>query len=95
MVDIAWLPLLHRASIIESRSGFEFLEDFPRVKAWQAAILGTGLAERSVSEDFEERFTAFYLSETTFLGRLSRENCGEACHGDPECTVDSVACCSN
>ena len=59
MVDIAWLPLLHRASVIETRSGYDFLEEFPRVKAWQAAILGTGLAERSVSEDFEELFTAF------------------------------------
>lgn len=94
MIDIAWLPLLHRASIIEAHSGYDFLADFPRVAAWQAAILGTGLAERSVSEDFEERFAAFYLAETTFLGRLARKNCGEAWQGDPECTVDYVACCS-
>lgn len=72
MVDIAWLPLLHRAAIIEAYSGYDFLEDFPRVKAWQEAILGTGLAGKSVSDGFEERFATFYLADSTYLGRRAR-----------------------
>ncbi|MGO1119865.1 glutathione S-transferase family protein [Rhodovibrionaceae bacterium A322] len=68
-VDAAWLPLLHRAALVEKHSGYDFLESYPQVKKWQAKLLETGLAEKSVAENFEERFTAFYLSDKTFLGR--------------------------
>ena len=94
MVGIAWLPLLHRAAIIEAYSGYDFLEDFPRVKGWQEAILATGLAEKSVSDDFEERFTAFYLAESTYLGQLARGKGGLVCEGEPRCSAEDMACCS-
>ena len=68
-VDVAWLPLLHRAGIVEQHSGYDFLEAFPKVRAWQRSILKTGIAEKSVPEDFEEAFSKFYLDERTFLGR--------------------------
>ena len=68
-VDIAWLPLLHRAEIIERHSGYDFLSGYPNIKAWQGALMDTGLADRSVSEDFDAAFATFYLSERTFLGR--------------------------
>lgn len=68
-VDIAWLPILHRASIIKKRIGFDFFDDFPKVQSWQTAVLKTGVPTKSVSEDFEEAFSNFYLSDRTFLGR--------------------------
>ena len=43
-VDVAWLPLLHRASIINKHTCYDFLADFPKVKAWQSALMETGLA---------------------------------------------------
>lgn len=67
-IDIAWLPLLHRAYIIQTHTGYDFLVGFSKVKVWQGAILNTGLAEKSVPDDFEQRFTDFYLSENTYLG---------------------------
>ena len=67
-VDIAWLPLLHRANIIREHTGFDFVSDFPKVKAWQTAVNQTGLMQKSVANDFESKFTAFYLSDATFLG---------------------------
>ena len=67
-VDIAWLPLLHRASIIERHACYDFLARYPKVKAWQAAVLATGLAGKSVAADFEVAFTDFYLSDKTYLG---------------------------
>lgn len=94
MVDVAWLPILHRASIIERHSGFDFIDGFPKIKRWQRALLATGLAERSVADDFEECFTAFYLSEASFLGRLTKERCGSACTGSPECCLEDMACCA-
>lgn len=94
MIDIAWLPLLHRAAIVEARSGHDFLKGFPRVKAWQGAVLETGLAEKSVSEDFEARFAAFYLAESTWLGRLAREKCSPACASEAQCRVEDLACCA-
>ncbi|MEO0821139.1 MAG: glutathione S-transferase family protein [Pseudomonadota bacterium] len=68
-VDLAWLTLLHRAAIIEARSGYDFLGARPKLKRWQAALMETGLAERSVAPDFETAFAAFYLSDETYLGR--------------------------
>jgi len=63
-VDIAWLPLLHRAAIIEEHTGFDFLSVFPKVKAWQKALLATGIADKSVANDFVARFSDFYLTNT-------------------------------
>ena len=68
-VDVAWLPLLHRAKLVEQHSGFDFFAEFPKVKAWQTSLMETGLAKQSVSEDFDEAFTNFYLADRTFLGR--------------------------
>ncbi|MBT9317840.1 glutathione S-transferase family protein [Leptothoe spongobia] len=67
-VDIAWLPLLHRAHIIREHTCCDFLARYLKVKAWQSAMMATGLASKSVSNDFEAAFTGFYLSEKTFLG---------------------------
>ena len=72
-VDIAWLPLLHRATIIERYTHYDFLKNYPKMKAWQATLMGTGLAEKSVSADFEKKFTELYLSDNTFLGK--GQNC--------------------
>jgi glutathione S-transferase len=82
MVDISWLTLLHRAEIIERRSGFDFIGDRPKLKNWQTQLMRTGLAEKSVASDFEEAFSAFYLSDQTFLGRGSdaeSHSCDAAC----------------
>ncbi|GAL12256.1 glutathione S-transferase [Vibrio astriarenae] len=76
-VDIAWLPLLHRAAIIEAETCHDLLHGLPKVKAWQAAILETRLAEKSVSADFVEKFKDFYL-KGTYLGEgkdLSPASC--------------------
>lgn len=69
MVDVAWLPLLHRADIIEHRSGYDFVGGRARLKKWQKQLMRTGIAEKSVAPDFEDAFSAFYLSDQTFLGR--------------------------
>jgi len=94
MIDIAWLPLLHRASIVERQSGYDFLRDFPKVKRWQQNLLATGIPSKSVSEDFEDRFNAFYLAESTHLGQLAKNKRGVACDGSPECTAEDMACCA-
>lgn len=88
MVDIAWLPLLHRAAIIEKHRCYDFLADYPKLKSWQQNLLATGLAERSVTDDFESCFTEFYLSKDTYLG-----NGGDVCtnHADQACATAS--CC--
>ena len=70
MVDIAWLPLLHRASIIHKYSGYDFIAGFTKVKALQENLLATGLPQRSVTSDFEEKvycllFIGRYLSRPT------------------------------
>ncbi len=88
MVDVAWLPLLHRANIIERKSCHDFIGDRPKLKKWQKQLLETKLAEQSVSCDFEDRFVDFYLSDQTYLGRGSAINSG--CFSE-NCATD--ACC--
>jgi glutathione S-transferase len=91
-VDIAWLPLLHRAHIIKQHTGFDFLEKFPKVQGLQEAIMASGLAERSVVGDFEKTFTDFYLSEQTYLGGSKLECATEgSCATDDACA--SSTCC--
>lgn len=72
LVDINWLPLLHRAMLIYKYSGYDFLEIYPKLKRWQEALMKTGLAEASVPKDFDEIFIGFYLNEGTYLGRLTQ-----------------------
>ncbi|CUK07435.1 stringent starvation protein A [Ruegeria denitrificans] len=73
-VDMAWLPLLHRAAIVADHSGHDMLADYPKVKAWQRALQATGIPQKSVSDDFHDRFTDFYLAERTWLGRGANVN---------------------
>ncbi|MCW8328947.1 glutathione S-transferase family protein [Photobacterium sp. SDRW27] len=84
-VDIAWLPLLHRAAIIKKHTDFDFLCGLPKVQAWQSALLETGLAEKTISDDFEQLFTDFYLSDT-YLGTGKDVQQSSAC--------SSSSCCS-
>ncbi|MDA0117558.1 glutathione S-transferase family protein [Vibrio sp. T11.5] len=82
-VDIAWLPLLHRAHIIKSLTCFDMLEGLPKVQAWQHHILASGLVEKTVAQDFEEAFIRYYLSDQTFLGKgqdcTAHSACGTHC----------------
>jgi len=87
-VDVAWLTLLHRADIIEKRSGYDFIGDRPKLKKWQKQLMDTGLAEKSVAPDFEEAFADFYLSDQTYLGRGRK---AESCCFGGACATD--ACC--
>ena len=73
-VDIAWLPLLHRAAIVEDHRGYDMLADYPKVKAWQQRLLGSGIPEKSVPDDFLRKFSDFYLAERTWLGRGANLN---------------------
>lgn len=101
MVDMAWLPVLHRADIIRKESGYNFLAGYPKMQAWQAALMETGLAEKSVSEDFIEPFRSYYLSEKNFLGRCkdncdcNAENLDQRCEESGCCdTKPSTGCAS-
>ncbi|MEH6452404.1 MAG: glutathione S-transferase family protein [Psychromonas sp.] len=68
-VDIAWLPLLHRAAVIKDQSGFDMLNGFPKVKKWQAALMESDLTEKTVAQDFVDTFSEFYL-KNTYLASL-------------------------
>lgn len=86
VVDISWLTLLNRADIVERHSCYDFIGDRPKLKLWKKTLLETGLAEKSVSEDFEDAFSAFYLSDQTYLGQRCPVNCGD---DKQDCTVCS------
>ena len=50
--------------------------------------MATGLAEKSVSTDFEDTFAKFYLSDQTFLGKGGKV---DGCCVSGACATDS--CC--
>ncbi len=70
MVDIAWFVLLHRTEIIQKYTGFDFLHSYEKLKEWRTSLLTVPALLRSISNDFEEAFANFYLSEKTYLGSL-------------------------
>ena len=88
-VDIAWLPLLHRAANVAERSGHDMLADYPKVKAWQKSLAATGIPQKSVPEDFLQKFSDFYLAERTWLGRGANLNEAPA---KPAATSGSGCC---
>lgn len=67
-VDVAWLPIIYRSWLIEKHSGVDFFANYPLVKKWQKALLSLEIAKKSVSDDFSDVFTDFYLS-TSFLAK--------------------------
>ncbi|MGI9461190.1 MAG: glutathione S-transferase family protein [Alphaproteobacteria bacterium] len=69
MVDIAWLPILHRADIIHHKTGYDFIKPYPKLRKWQKQLMKTELAKKSVAADFIKVFSNFYLSNETYLGR--------------------------
>ena len=63
-VDIAWLPILHRAAVIKDSAGLDMLDGFPKLQKWQAALIASGLTDKSVPADFVKTFSDFYLNNT-------------------------------
>ncbi|WP_394130707.1 glutathione S-transferase family protein [Shewanella maritima] len=91
-VDIAWLPLLHRAHIVKQATGHNLLCCLPKVQQWQQNLLDSGLIEQSVADDFVEKFTDFYLSNTYIADNAPScsDNCDEMC-----CDICCEQCCSD
>ncbi|AQS39652.1 glutathione S-transferase [Shewanella psychrophila] len=83
-VDIAWVPLLHRAAIVKKYTDYDFLCGLPKAQAWQKNVLGSLAIENTVSEDFEPLFKNFYLTNT-YLGDGQDVPLGDTC--------GSSACC--
>ncbi|NKF49052.1 glutathione S-transferase family protein [Shewanella sp. WXL01] len=96
-VDIAWLPLLHRAHIVKQATGHDLLCCLPKVQQWQQNLLESGLIEQTVADDFVEKFSDFYLSNTYIAENAPScsdscyEMCGEMC--SEECCSDD--CCKD
>ncbi|RLV58581.1 glutathione S-transferase family protein [Parashewanella curva] len=83
-VDVAWLPLLHRADIVKQHTGFDLLCGLPKVQAWQSALMQIGIAEKTVANDFEEKFADFYLTNT-FLGSNEGTTCNTSGSSSRDC----------
>lgn len=75
-VDIAWLPLLHRAEIVRLHTGYDLLSGLTKTKRWQHNVLSQLIVEQTVADDFEYHFTQFYLTKT-YLGGCEKTH---MCH---------------
>jgi len=85
-IDMAWLPLFHRAALVQKYSGTKLFEGFPLLQIWADNIMATGIAEKTVHDSFEESFVNFYLSDKTYLGIGSTAQ-------DSGCGDLSSSCC--
>ena len=79
MVDIAWVPVLHRALIVKQHTGVDLLAPWPELQQWQATLDATGLFAASCAKDFEAAFTDFYLASATYLGQLKLVSSSGSC----------------
>ncbi len=89
-VDIAWLPLLHRADVIKQKTGLDMLEGFPKVQKWQRFMKDSGLMEKTVAKDFIAAFGRFYL-ENTYLATLTLNE--DEAHSNACCASKVASCC--
>ncbi|SON49898.1 glutathione S-transferase family protein [Vibrio tapetis] len=90
-VDIAWLPLLHRAAVIKDQSGFDMLASFPKVQKWQAALIESGLTDKTVPQDFVATFSGFYLTNTYLASLIDGH---ETTCPPSNCSASSHSCCN-
>ena len=74
-IDMAWLPILHRADLIKQHTGFDFFADYPKVSAWQQSLLKLDLVEKSVADDFLSVFQQFYLQQTYLVCPQKEQAC--------------------
>ena len=58
LVDAAYAPFFQRFAIVDNKLETGLLEKFPRLKAWNDALLSTDQVTGSVPESFEEEFIA-------------------------------------
>lgn len=83
-VDLAWLPLLHRAAIIKKYTCYDFLAGLPKTQKWQSVLLDLDLIDKTVSDDFEQLFTNFYLTNT-HLGNNEEVKSTNSCSANSCC----------
>ncbi|MCW1890337.1 glutathione S-transferase family protein [Vibrio chagasii] len=55
----------YRASVIKIVQVL-MLEGFPKVQAWQTALIKSGLTEKTLPQDFVEKFSGFLFNEYLF-----------------------------
>lgn len=82
-IDLAWLPLLYRADLVQQFTQHDFLLNFPKISAWKDNLLETGLGGKSVPNDFIAKFKDFYLTNTYIA--MGREKQDTACCSDSCC----------
>lgn len=70
LIDIAWLPVLHRIHLIKELTGYNFISKYPNIQLWQNKILKEKITFNSVPDNFKDVFVDFYLNENTFLGQV-------------------------
>ncbi|ACJ31714.1 Glutathione S-transferase [Shewanella piezotolerans WP3] len=85
-IDIAWLPLFHRAALVQKHSGTKLFEGFPLLQIWADNVMATGIAAKTVHDSFEDSFVNFYLSDKTYLGGGNKTSNGG-------CGGSSISCC--
>jgi glutathione S-transferase len=87
-VDIAWFPLLYRLNVIKNRTFYDLLKELPKIERWSNNLLTE--FKNTVSEDFEEVFSNFYINDN-FLSRYCHSK--ECC--DIECKCENCDCKMN
>lgn len=70
-VDIAWYPIFYRFDIIEKCTGYDFYQDYTKIKRWKNNLLNNNKLKNSVSKDFCSEFCSFYLNNS-YLSTLRK-----------------------
>lgn len=68
MVDAAWFPQLHRLDMVERHTSIDLLEPMPRLKRWQATLLGEPALQRATPETYEAAWVADRMPADRHLG---------------------------
>ncbi len=73
LVDFAYAPLFQRFALLEAWQPLHLTEEFPRIAAWQEALVRRPSTAASVLDDFAERFRAYIRDHGAYAaGQFAR-----------------------
>lgn len=68
--DLFWAPLLLRYSLMEEKTGHNWLQNYPRLKIWKHDLVKFLVTNKSISQNFDKEFEKYYLNGSTYLSNF-------------------------
>lgn len=70
LIDAAYAPVLVRLSILDKTVSLGFFDDVPKVRAWADTLIAMESVQKSVPENFENKFLDYIRNKESYMSSL-------------------------